>query len=146
MKFECSVDIQAPRQRVVELFDSAENLKHWQDGFQRFEHLSGTRGEVGAKTRLTYEMRGKPMELIETITVKNLPDEFSGTYEHVHMDNTMRNFFEEIDGGQATRYRAEIEYTALKTFMVRVMAKLFPGLFRKQVQKWMDQFRDFVEA
>jgi len=145
MKFQCHVDIDAPRAQVVKLFDSIDNLKEWQDGFESFETIAGQQGEVGAKAKITYIMRGKPMELIETITVKDLPREFSGTYEHVHMDNSMRNVFEELGDGTRTRYTAHVEYTALKSFMVRVMAKLFPGMFKKQVQKWLDQFKAFVE-
>ena len=145
MKLECQVDIRAPRNKVVELFDCPDNLGEWQDGFQSFEMIEGSPGEVGSKARLVYLMGKKRMELIETITVNDMPREFSGRYEHIHMDNTMRNFFEEIEGGRATRYRAEVEYTELKSLMVRVMAKLFPGMFKKQVQKWINQFRDFVE-
>lgn len=29
--------------------------------------------------------------------------------------------------------------------MPKLMAKLFPGMFKKQSQKWMDQFKEFVE-
>lgn len=143
MRFECHVDIKAPRDKVIRLFDSFENLKEWQDGFQGHEHLEGIPGEVGAKTRMTYIMRGKPMELIETVDVKDLPREFSGTYVHKHMTNSLKNFFEEIEGG--TRWRSQVHYTRLNGLMIKTMAFLFPGMFKKQVQKWMDQFKAFVE-
>ncbi len=145
MKFECHVDIDAPRDKVIELFDNFDNLKEWQDGFIRHEHIEGVSGQPGAKTRMFYEMRGKEMELIEIVEVRDLPHEFSGTYVHKSMTNTLKNYFEELDGGTRTRYRSICHYTELNGFIVKTMAFLFPGIFKKQVQKWMDQFKAFVE-
>lgn len=144
MKFTCITDINAPREKVIKLFDDPDNLKEWQDGFQSFEHISGEPGTPGAKSRLVYIMRGKPMELIETVLVRDLPYEFSGTYEHIHMTNTLKNYFEDLSDGR-TRWRSECHYTQLNGFMIKLMARLFPFIFKKQVQKWNDQFRDFVE-
>lgn len=143
MKFKCQVDINSPVDKVIELFDNPDNLKEWQDGFVSFEHLSGIEGQPGAKSKILYDAGKRRIELIETITVKNLPEEFSGTYEAKEMSNTMKNSFTSIEGG--TRYEAEIEYTRLNGFMVKVMAFLFPGMFKKQVQKWMNQFKEFAE-
>lgn len=145
MKFKCQVDIDLPREKVIELFDSVDNLKHWQDGFISFEHLTGEPGEVGSTARMMYEMNGRPMELIETVTVKNFPDEFSGTYVHKHMTNSMVNKFEWL-ASDKTRWTAEIEYTQLNGFMIKMMAFLMPGIFKKQTQKWLNQFKAFAEG
>ena len=144
MKFTCTVEIEKPVDDVVRLFDSVENMKEWQDGFVSYEHLSGTPGEPGAKARLIYKAGKREMELIETITVKNLPQEFSGTYEHKHMVNTIKNSFTPL-GPNKTRYDAELEYTKFVGFVPKMMALFMPGMFRKQTQKWLDQFRDFAE-
>jgi len=144
MKFTCQVDIEQPLEKVIELFDNVDNLKEWQDGFVSFEHLSGTPGEPGARSRMLYKTGKREMELIETIAIKNLPEEFSGVYEHKHMINTMTNRFKAIDAN-STHYEVEIEYTELRHFMVKLMAFFVPGMFQKQVQKWLDQFKAFAE-
>lgn len=144
MKFTCSVEINQPIEKVIELFDNPDNLKEWQDGFVSFEHLSGEQGEPGAKAKLFYKMGKREMELIETIHSKNLPHEFSGTYEHKHMVNTMTNRFTSL-GSNKTKWEAELEYTKLIGFVPKVMAWLFPGMFKKQTQKWLDQFKTFAE-
>lgn len=144
MKFKCQVDIDLPRKKVIELFDNADNLKHWQDGFISFEHLTGEPGEVGSTARMMYDMNGRPMELIETITVKNFPDEFSGMYVHKHTTNSMVNKFESLATNK-TRWTAEIDYTKLNGFMIKMMAFLMPGMFKKQTQKWLNQFKEFAE-
>lgn len=140
MRFTCTVEINAPIQEVVALFENPDNLHEWQDGFKSFEHISGKEGEVGAKSKLVYDK----LELIETIIRNELPEEFKATYEHKHVINTLSCRFTEINSGK-TRLDQEIHYTEFKGFVIKIMAKLFPGMFKKQVQKWLDQFKDFVE-
>lgn len=145
MKFLCSVEIDLNRDRVVELFDNPANMQYWQDGFVSFEHISGTPGHPGAKSRVLYKNRGKDIELIETVTVRNLPHEFTGGYDHSHMYNSMKNTFEEL-GSDRTRWNADIAYTIKKGFMLKVMSKIMPGAFKKQTLKWMVQFKEWAEG
>ena len=145
MKFNCKVDIDLPISKVIELFDNPDNMKYWQDGFISFEHISGTPGEVGAKSKIRYKMGKRDFDLIETVTVKNLPHEFSGTYEHVHMTNNMKNSFKEL-APDKTRWEAEIEYTEITHIMAKLMSWIMPGMYKRQTQKWMDQFKAFAEG
>ena len=67
---------------MVELFDDPDNMVKWMEGLRSFEHVSGTPGRPGAKSRLIFERDdGETFEMIETLTRYNLPDEISGTYE-----------------------------------------------------------------
>jgi uncharacterized membrane protein len=144
MKFTCSVEINKPVEKVLELFDNTKNLKEWQDGFVSLEHLSGQPGEPGAKSKLIYKIGKREIELIETISIKNLPQEFSALYETKTMTNTMTNRFIPI-GEEKTKYETEIEYTSFNGIMPKIMAFLMPGVFKKQTQKWLDQFKIFAE-
>ncbi|MFT4758282.1 MAG: hypothetical protein ACI9XO_000620 [Paraglaciecola sp.] len=89
-------------------------------------------------------MNGREMELLETVTVRNLPNEFSGIYVHKYMTNSMVNKFDWLSAKQ-TRWTAEIEYTQLNGFMIKMMVFLMPGMFKKQTQKWLNQFKGFAE-
>ena len=145
MKFTCSVEIDLPVEKVVELYDDPENLIEWQDGFVAIEPISGTPGEEGAKSKMVYMIRDQEMEIIETIKVNNLPEEKTGLYEHKHMVNTMTSRFKEISPDKSL-YEAEIEYTKFIGFVPKLMAFLMPGVFKKQTQKWLDQFKTFAES
>ena len=144
MNFSCFVDIDLPRKKVIELFDDPENMQYWQDGFIAFEHKSGIPGTVGSQSIVKYEMRGKPFELLETVTVSNFPDEFHGTYSGDFGENSMKNYFEVL-GPNQTRWRAEIAYYKMNHFMMRIIAFIKPSMFKKQTQKWLDQFKVFAE-
>ncbi len=140
MKFTCHTDIKAPLQTVIALFENPDNLKEWQDGFVSIEPISGPPGEIGSKSKLTYEK----LELIETILRNDLPEEFKANYEHKHMTNTMSCRFKKVDSN-VTRFEQEIQYTKFNGFVIKLIAKLFPRMFKKQVQKWLDQFKAFIE-
>ena len=42
--FTVEIDIDLPREKVLEQFDSTENLFKWQNGLQSFDHVSGEPG------------------------------------------------------------------------------------------------------
>ncbi|MCR4316160.1 MAG: SRPBCC family protein [Planctomycetes bacterium] len=144
MRYSLEIDIDLPRDKVIELFDNPHNMKHWQEGFIDFEHLSGERGQPGAKSRLKYKMGNKEVEMIETVTVRNLPTEFSGTYEAENVWNECKNFFSEKEPGK-THWHFETEFR-FHGLMMKTMGFLFPDSFRKQSYKFMKDFKTFAES
>lgn len=144
MKFVCKAEINLPISKVVELWRDEKNFKEWQDGFVKIEHISGEPETVGAKSKIYLEQGKRKIELLETITFNNLPDEKSAIYEHIHMTNTLTTRFKSL-GDNKTQYISEIEYTRFHGMMPKLMAKLFPEMFKNQSQKWLDQFKEFAE-
>jgi len=142
MKHTNEIIINLSRKRVLELFDSTENLYKWQKSLKNFEHLSGESGEVGAKSKLTYKQGKGNFELIETITVKNFPDEFSGTYEAKGMFNEVKNYFYEIDEN-TTKWVSESEFK-FSGFM-KIISLFMSGSFKKESLKFLTQFKEFAE-
>ncbi|MDQ0092808.1 SRPBCC family protein [Paeniglutamicibacter psychrophenolicus] len=143
MEFTQELTVNLPRQRFIELFDDPENLKEWQKGLISFEGVSGTPGEPGATSRLTYRQGRGTMEMIETVTRRDLPEAFDGTYDAKGVHNVCRNEFHDLDGN-ATRWVAHnvFEFTGF----MRVVALLFGPMFKKQSLKMMTAFKEFAEA
>ena len=141
--YTVQVDINLPRSEVVEKFDDPDNLFMWQEGLQSFEHLSGEPGQPGAQSKLTYIQGKHHIELIETVTQRDLPDEFNGTYEWAGGRNTLHNRFIELSP-EKTRWESTCEYE-FSAFMLKLMGWLAPGMFRKQNQKFLDNFKAFCE-
>ena len=144
MKYTREIVIELPRDRVIELFDDADNLSKWQEGLQSFEHVSGEPGQPGATSRLIYEHRGRHVEMIETVTRRDLPDEFTCTYETEGVWNLMNNRFSE-EGPDRTRWIAETEFrcSALK---MRLMFIFMRFLFTRQTLKGLRDFKTFAES
>ncbi len=144
MTFANSVQIEAPLDKVVALFDNPENLKRWQPGFISFETLSGVTGQPGARSRLVYQMGKRRMEMIETVTLRSLPSVFNGHYESKGVHHEVRNRFEAVSPA-VTRWTAESDFR-FDSFGMRVFAALLPGVFRKQSLKFMERFKNFAES
>lgn len=142
MKYTVDIEINAPIDRVIELFDNPDNMDKWMEGLISFEHLSGTAGQPGAKSRLLFKMGKREIEMVETITVRNLPHEFSGTYEAKGVMNIVSNKFIELPDNR-TKYITEQEFQ-FKGFM-KIIAFLMPGMFKKQSMKYLIDFKKFVE-
>lgn len=142
MKYSSEIEINQPIGRVIELFDNPGNLPKWMEGLQSFEPISGTYGQVGSKARLVFKMGKREIEMIETITVRNLPDEFSGTYEAKGVFNMVRNKFIPV-GENKTKYISEQEFQ-FKGFM-KIIGFLMPGAFKKQSMKYLSDFKNFAE-
>lgn len=142
MKYTNEIIIDAPRGKVVELFADPDKVSEWQPGFISMEPISGTPGQDGAKTKMHYKMGKRDVEMIETITSNKLPNEFSGTYEAKGVYNLVSNYFEDLPDGK-TKYWTTNEFQ-MKGFM-KIIAFLFPNAFKKESQKYLVKFKDFVE-
>jgi carbon monoxide dehydrogenase subunit G len=143
MKYAAEIEINKPIDKVIELFDNPDNMYKWMKGLQSFEHISGTAGQPGAKSRLKFKMGKKDIEMVETILVRNLPDEFTGTYEVKGVFNIVKNRFTKIDE-HTTRYITEQEFQ-FKGLM-KFMALLMPGAFKKESMKHLVNFKNFAES
>jgi hypothetical protein len=142
VKYSVDIEIDLPRTRVIELFDNPDNLKHWQPGLVSFDAISGVPGEAGARSRLRYQMGKREIEMIETITERNLPEIFAGTYEAKGVFNTVINRFVPLPNDR-TQWVLETEFQFKG--MMRLMGWLMPGAFKKQSCEFMQQFKAFAE-
>ncbi len=142
MKYTLEIEINKLIDRVIKLFDDPDNMEKWMKGLQSFERISGTPGEVGAKSRMKFKLGSREIEMIETITVRNPPEEFSGTYESAGVFNTVKNKFIKLRG-RKTKYISEQEY---KFSGVMIIAAIFlENAFRDQSMRFLIDFKDFAE-
>lgn len=143
MKYIVDLTIDLPRERVIELFDSSENMPKWQEGLQSFTHTEGDPGQVGAKSELLYDMNGRKVEMVETITHRELPDRFAGTYEAKGVWNAVDNRFEDLGDGR-TRWVNHNEFRF--TGFMKLLGVFMKGAFPKETLKQMNSFKNFAES
>ena len=82
-------------------------------------------------------------EMIETITVYNPPGEFAASYEAQGVWNLIENRFTETAQGK-TRWVLDAQFK-FPSLMMKLMAWLAPGMFRKQTLRFMQRFKAFAE-
>lgn len=144
MKHKGYIEIEKPREEVVKYFVDPKYRKEYQDGFVKTELIKGKPEDLNTISKLYYKYGKREMVLTETVTKNNLPEEFEAFYHHKHMDNTMKCSFIEITPTK-TRYNYEFAYTRINWVIPKLMAILFPSMYRKPAEKWMKQFKEFVE-
>ena len=144
MKYSNDVVINLPLDKVTELLDNPENMKHWQPGLLSWELLTDKPGEVGSKIKLKYRMGKREIGMVETIVKKELPDHFDATYEAKGVYNIVSNRFQAVNENQ-TRWVAENEFQ-FTNLMMKIIGLLMPGSFKKQSQLYLDKFKKFAES
>ncbi|MEO8209312.1 MAG: SRPBCC family protein [bacterium] len=142
MKYTLEIEIDKPIDKVIEIFDNPDNMDKWMEGLQSFKHLSGTPGQPGAKSELKFKMGKREIDMVETILVRNLPDEFTGTYEAKGVFNIVQNKFISLPGNK-TKYITEQEFKF--TGYMKIIGLLMPGAFKKQSMKYLKDFKNYAE-
>ncbi|SNS49381.1 hypothetical protein SAMN05421640_0381 [Ekhidna lutea] len=145
MKFEGHIDINKPIGIVAKYFEDPKYLGEYQEGFVKKVLEEGEKGQNGAVSKMYYKNGKYEMALTETIISNKLPKYFEAFYHHKHMDNTMKCAFTSL-GENETRYQTFVEYTRIDWFMPKLISILFPGMYKKPVRRWMENFKRFVEA
>ncbi len=143
MHYTQEITIDLPREKVVDIFNQTENLKHWQTGLQGYKHLSGEPGQEGSQMLLYFKVGKRDVDLTETIMLNELPEKFNGKYEWNGGWNTLNNTFIEL-GEDKTVWVSECEMH-MKGFM-KIIAFLMPNSFRKNSYKFMTNFKEFAEG
>lgn len=143
MKYSIELIINKNRDEVWDKFDSVRNLYKWQPTLKEFKLLSGEAGQPGAKSRLRYHERKRDIEMIETITIRNKPEEFSGTYEMKGTKNSIKNKFTEISENQ-TKWELDSEFEFGGIY--KLMSPFMKGMIVKRTKTDMNRFKDLVEG
>lgn len=144
MKYSCEIVVEASREKCVSLWFDEKRLSEWQDGFLYKNWINGKANEVHSKAYILFEQKGRKLELEELIIDNQLPTSFKGKYTHIHMINTQEVVFTQ-QGMNQTVIRTDVIYTQFNSLVPKLMARFLPGMFRKQSQKWLDQFKTMVE-
>lgn len=143
MNFKYEVVINRSRADVWRLFDNPDNMKKWQPTLKKFEPQSGTPGQVGAISQLTYEENGREMVLIETITGRNEPHEFSGTYANPMAANAIKNKFIALDA-KRTNWVMDCEFKFHGFW--KLLGPLMKGAIKKRTAQDLQRFKEMAEA
>ena len=143
MKYKFELEINAPYDLVMELRDDPRYLVQWQPELKECTRLSGEAGAVGSQTRLTYQLNGRPVEITETVTVRNPPHEFAADYATTGVVNHVTNRYAET-GPDSTywQYDSEVEFT---NFLMRLVGMFMGNAFRDQSWRYMNLFKQFAE-
>ena len=143
MKFTLELPINRSRPEVWDAFDNPENMKKWQTSLSSFETISGTQGQPGAVSKLTYKEKEREFSLLERVTYREEPHRLDGVYENNFADNTVRNTFIE-QGKEQTLWIVDTEFK-FKTLFMRILGPIMKKNFVLRSRRDMERFKALVE-
>lgn len=143
MKFTLELPIHGPRSEVWKAFDNPQSMKKWQPSLVLFERITGTQGQTGAVSKLTYEKNGRQFSLIEKVTHRDEPSHLDGLYEINFADDTVKNIFIEQTPEQ-TLWVVDTEFK-FKTLTMRILGPLMKKNFIAHTRRDMERFKEMVE-
>ncbi len=153
MKYTESIEIALPLERVAQMLADPAHMPKWLRGLVLHEPLSGVHGQVGTRSRVVMQMGQQTFEATETITRREPADLSSipkGSVVHFEREivgegmwNAARERLTEI-GPDTTLWVSENEYR-FSGLLMRLVGLLMPGIFRKQSQQHMQDFKAFAE-
>jgi len=142
MKYTVTNTINKPLDEVITKFKDEGGLKHWMEGLQKTERISGTPHEVGAKSKFHFLHKKKEMIIEETILEQNLPNQIKFGYQSPMGYNEVEMKFEKLTDNSVKQINNS--YFELKGAM-KMMSFLMKGMFKKQSLKYMTAFKNYVE-
>ncbi len=142
MRYTVSNIIDRPLDEVIEKFKEPEGAKHWMEGLKEIEPISGTPGEVGAKTNFHFLYKNKEMVIEETILEQDFPRQIKFAYHSSMGYNEVEMIFEPLS--ESSVKQINNSYFQHKGIM-KVLGFLFKGFFKKQSMTYMNGFKRYVE-
>lgn len=143
MQYTTEILIKKPISEVIRKLNSADNWKHWQEGLVSIAHISGVPNELGAKMKLNYRFGNRIMEISETVTKQDFPNEFHATYTTKGVRNIQENYYKPTEDG-FTKWISKNEFEPTN-FKMSMMLFFMPRAFKKQTETYMKNFKNFVE-
>lgn len=143
MKYDLSIEIKKPLNRVIDLFSDPKRIVEWQTGFIKYEHLSGEFGAVGSINRLHFKQNGRIIVLDELVEVVDLPENFTAIYTTKGIWNKNVNSFVALDE-KTTLWHSYNEFKFLGAYK---FLRLFVGkTIKKQSGQTLKNFKQFAES
>lgn len=144
MLTESTVVINKPVKDVWDFYTNPDNLILWLSGFQKFEHVSGNPGTVGAKAKHHFLERGKELILDGELTDVVQEKRIIGILNSSMMSNKVTNSFNDLGNGQ-TEVSLSSD-TQFKGFLWKQIGPLMKGEFKKRQEKDLQTLKRLLET
>ncbi|MFE0022715.1 SRPBCC family protein [Amycolatopsis sp. NPDC059021] len=153
MKYTVSIEIALPREEVVQLISDPAHMPKWLRGLVLHEPLNGVHGRLGTTSHVVFQTGKQRMEATETITrvdpedLRGVPSSVTVHYDREIAGKGMWQAQRDriIDAGpDTTVWESESEFR-FDGLMMRLVALLMRGSFRKQSRQHMQDFKAFAE-
>lgn len=140
---KATVTVNAPGEKVWDIFMNPDYLKHWLPGFVSIEHLDGAVGKKGSTSKMKFIERGKELEVIEKVLFVDPMQQYSFEMQHETWNALTDVRF--ISIGQVTEIIQAVQFTPKGLFM-KLMMSLMKGAMKKKMTNDLEKLKEFIES
>ncbi len=117
MRSIVAIEVHLPRRRVAMLFADPANMTKWMRDLERYEHIGGENGAVGARYQMVFKIGRRQRAFVSTVTDMYLPERLSLRIESRKMDVLVKTTFTAL-AKDRTKMESKMNY-------------IFHGMFRR---------------
>ncbi|NND08679.1 MAG: SRPBCC family protein [Saprospiraceae bacterium] len=143
ISIKVTVTVNAPVEKVWEIFMDPAYLKHWLTGFISVEHLSGTLGHEGSTSKLKFLERGRELEVIEKVLHLNPLQQYSFSMQSDAIESLADVRF--VSRGQMTEIIQAVQYSP-QGFLMKLLMPFMKGAMKKRMTNDLSNLKAFIES
>jgi len=138
-----TVTVNAPVEKVWDIFMNPDHLKHWLPGFVSIEPLDGPVGKKGSTSRMKFMERGKVLEVIEKVLFVDPLHQYS--FEMQQGSMVILTDVRFISIGQVTEIIQAVQFSPGALFL-KLMMPLMKGVMKKKMTSDLQKLKEFIES
>lgn len=142
--YENSITINKPVEQVWNVFTDPETMDQWLVGMQSIETLEGEPMEEGSRYRLTFDMEGEQVDIIEEVTKVSKNELFAFTLESDPLTSEVEIQFIPVDS-TVTRIQAST-LSEGNGMLWKPIITLSGSVMQQQSQLSYDKLKQLVES
>lgn len=141
--YEVKIEVNKPIDEVFALFNDKNKLKEWTPTIKLFEPINETANHVGSTYKVIVDNNGKDFEMTEKVLAFEKNKKVSIEFDAQGMLKTDVITFKSVGNKTIITNNASCKGT---NFMLKCIFPFSKGMFKKEDQKYLDNFKKFAEA
>lgn len=141
-KYQMTIDINAPVERVFAHLDDADFATKWISGLESMEALTEGGNRVGAKTRHIYNENGRIIEMMEETIIYEADKKVKIHGKTDGFELTAQYELEAITTGTRLYYEAETHMTSL---FMKLMSPIINYSSNNKVNEDLNRLKSLLE-
>ena len=141
--YTAQVSVNKSVEEVFETFNNQKNLKNWIPELKSFEAINENPGKTGSTYKMVVENQGQEITMTEKIMAYVPNEKVTIFFDAENMLKTDDYVFTENNGKTTVTLNSSCQSDSY------IMACLFPyfkGTFQAQDQRYLDNFKEFIEG
>ena len=140
--YSAKVAVNKSIKEVFKIFNDSKNVKNWIPEVTSFQVINENPGKTGSVYKIVVDSQGQEITMTEKVIAYVPNEKVTLFFDAENMLKTDDYIFTEKDGITTITLNSSCQS---ESFIMACMFPYFKGIFQKQDQTYLDNFKKFVE-